>query len=167
MAQNLADVRLNDPSTPSSVPPASEPVNPFSVNAKKSAPAAESTGAVPSTSTAAAAATDATDAAASAPPQREVKALESQDKSASGSGAQTSASLSDSQPAENIPVGVGSVQSQSGRSSRSSSEETDAEGWMVVDSQCVYRLLVLFHIHFYMMCRILFSLWLFVNVVCF
>ena len=122
VAQNLADVRLNDPTAPNSTPaptpsassPSTPPMNPFSFNAKKANPASEPDGAMPSTSAM---------AQATASSQGEVLIdLVSQD-GASG----VSASHSE--------VVAESVPSQSGRSSRSSSEEADTEGWMVVDSQ--------------------------------
>lgn len=119
VAQNLADVRLSDPA-PSAPPSGSStpPVNPFSVNTKKpSSP--ESDGAVASTSSA-----TQTPVAVRKEAQSQAQSQEAE-KQGVPQGPQAQ---QESSGAANAPP------TQSGRSSRSSSEEADAEGWTVVDA---------------------------------
>lgn len=131
MAQNLADVRLSDQAPAAPASGSSTPTNPFSVNTKKpSAPEAD--GAVASTSSA---------TQTSVAAQKEPESQESEKRGVS-QGAQVP------QQESPVPASAGAVTNasgfsppQSGRSSRSSSEEADAEGWTVVDAHCKFLVL--------------------------
>lgn len=118
VAQNLADVRLSDPAPSAPAAGSSTPTNPFSVNTKKpSAPEAD--GAVPSTSSA---------------PQSPVAAHKAAEKQAAQTESSAPASARPNGPNGPNASGSSTPVSVSGRSSRSSSEEADAEGWTVVDA---------------------------------
>lgn len=108
VSQNLAKVNLNDEehaTTTAASAPTSPPTNPFAVNKSNASSTEEPDGAIPSTSTSG---------------QEVRKPVQPQ----------ATVQVSSNQPDVNLS---GNSQPQSGRSSRSSSEEADTEGWMVVD----------------------------------
>ncbi|KAK3928667.1 Sequestosome-1 [Frankliniella fusca] len=108
VSQNLAKVNLNDggnSAAPGASTSTSPPSNPFSVNKSKSPSMEEPDGAIPSTSNGG---------------QEVSKPVQDQGASEALT----------NQPDVNLS---GNSQPQSGRTSRSSSEEADTEGWMVVD----------------------------------
>lgn len=124
VAQNLADVRLSDPTSAPTAPeagPSTPPTNPFSVHAKKAAtPEADvADGAVAASSSA-----SQTPVAA----RREAPRPEPVQQAVPQGGPQGGAQQ------QGTAVVSGSSSPPSGRSSRSSSDEADAEGWTVVDA---------------------------------